>query len=112
MLLMALNGGTFGDGAASGTTAVSLADILGFTREEYKQLDVKADAENTDSYIYIGDANVSATNAWVQLAAGESWGLNPASFTAPAGGDFKIDPELVFIVGAAVTDQAFVVALL
>ena len=108
---MALNGGTFGDDAATGTTAVSLADILGFTREEYKQIDVKAKGDNVGS-ILIGDENVSATTAWIELAAGESWGLNPASYTAPAGADFKIDPELVFVIGTDVGDVAYVAALL
>jgi len=109
--MLAINGGTFGDGAATGTTAVAIADILGFTREEYKQLDVKAASDNAGS-IFIGGDDVSATTAWVELAAGESWGLNPASYTAPAGGDFKIDPELVFVVGTDALDQAYIAALL
>lgn len=111
MLLMALGGGTFGNGAGSGTVAVALSTILGSTRTSYKQVDIKAPAANTGK-IYVGPSTVSATAAYVELSAGESWGLNPQSFTAPAGADFEIDPTIIYIVGTAVNDQAFVVALL
>lgn len=108
--MMALLGGTFGDGAASGTTAATLESVLG-TRSSYKQIDVKAPAANVGS-LYIGDsATVSPTNAFIELAAGESWGLNPQSFTSPAGSDFELDTAQVWIVGTDVADQAFVIAL-
>lgn len=107
---MALIGGTFGDGAASGTTEEALSDILGTTRQEYRQIDVRAKAANI-GVILIGVTGVSATAAFVELSAGESWGLNPQAYTAPAGGDFKIQPEDVFIVGTDVADQAYVAGL-
>jgi hypothetical protein len=107
---MALTGGTFGDGAASGTTKANLTTIIGSARQEYRQLDVRADTSNA-GVIYIGLTGVSATAAFVQLAAGESWGINPQAFTAPAGGDFKIQPDDIYIVGTDVADQAFVAAL-
>lgn len=107
--MMALIGGTFGDGAATGTTAAALSSVIG-TRSSYRQIDVKAPAANVGS-ILLGGSAVSATNAYVQLAAGESWGLNPQSFTAPAGSDFELEPGSLFIRGTNVADQAFVIAL-
>lgn len=107
---MALIGGTFGDGAATGTTESSIATILGSTREEYRQLDVRADRNNVGD-IYIGATGVGVAAAWVQLGPGESWGLNPASYTAPAGGDFKFAPSSIYLVGTLVADQAFLSAL-
>lgn len=110
---MAFSGGTYGDGAATGTTAVTLASLLtGIAgREEFRQIDVKAKAGIAGS-ILIGPSTVSATNAYVQLAAGESWGLNPQSFTSPAGGDFKLDLTQIYVRGTAVADQAFIAVLL
>ena len=112
---MAFTGGVFGDGAASGTTAAPLSTVLASIagREEFRQIDIKAPAANV-GILYIGPTTpvVSATNAWVELAAGESWGLNPQSFTSPAGGDFKIDLTKVSIIGTDVADQAFVAVLL
>jgi hypothetical protein len=110
---MAFTGGTFGDGAASGTTAASLNSVLSAVagREEFRQIDIKAPAANVGR-ILVGPASVSATNAYVELAAGESWGLNPQSFTSPAGGDFKLDLSRIYVLGTNVADQAFVAALL
>ena len=107
---MALIGGTFGDGAATGQTEASLETALGTTRQEYRQLDVRAKAANV-GVILIGMTGVSGTTAWVELSNGESWGLNPQAYTAPAGGDFKIQPEDIFIVGTDDADQAYIAAL-
>lgn len=108
---MAFSGGTFGNGSSTGTAAASLSTILGSTRTSFKQLDIKAPAANTGK-VYIGPSTVSATAAYVELAPGESWGLNPQSFTSPAGADFEIDPTLIYIKASAVADQAFVAVLL
>jgi hypothetical protein len=110
---MAFTGGVYGDNAATGTAAVSLNTILSAVagREEFRQIDIKASATNTGS-IFVGPSTVSATSAYVELAAGESWGLNPQSFTSPAGGDFKVDLSKIYIIGTNVADQAFVAALL
>lgn len=112
---MAFTGGVFGDDAASGTTpaalSVILADIAG--REEFKQIDIKASSTNVGS-IFIGPTTpvVSATNCYVELAPGEAWGLNPQSFTSPAGGDFKLQLNQISLLGSDVADQAFVAVLL
>ena len=107
---MALIGGTFGDGAGAGTTEAALGTALGTTRQEYRQLDVRAKAANI-GVILIGMTGVGAATAWVELSPGESWGLNPQAYTAPAGGDFKIQPEDIFIIGTDVNDQAYIAAL-
>jgi hypothetical protein len=107
---MAFSGGTFGDGAATGTTAVTLESILGASNKEFKQVDIRAATANTGA-IYIGPSTVAATDAYVELAAGESWGLNPGGFDAAGGSQFEIDPALVYVVGTAVADQAFVAFL-
>jgi len=107
---MALIGGTFGDGAASGATEASLETILGTTRQEYRQIDVRAKADNV-GVILVGATGVGVLAAFVELSPGESWGLNPQAYTAPAGGDFKVQPEDIFIVGTDVADQAYVAAL-
>jgi len=108
---MALIGGTFGDGAATGTTEAALDTLIGTTRQEYRQLDIRAAAANA-GVILVGATGVGAAAAWVELSPGESWGLNPQAYTAPAGGDFKIQPEDIFVVGTDVADQAYVAALL
>lgn len=112
---MAFTGGVFGDNAATGTTAAALSVVLASIagREEFKQIDIKASSTNLGS-ILIGPTTpvVSATNAYVELAPGESWGLNPQSFTAPAGGDFKVDLTQISLIGTDVADQAFVAVLL
>lgn len=108
--MLAILGGTFGDGASTGAVAATLEDILNTSRSSYRQLDVKASSANTGA-IYVGDSLVSSTNAWVELQAGESWGLNPQSFTSPAGSDFELNLAEVYVVGTTVADQAFVVAL-
>ncbi len=102
---MGLFGGTF-----SGATPVSLATILGTTRTEFKQIDVKAAA--AAGVIYVGGDTVSSTTAWVELAGGEAWGLNPGGFDAAGGPEFEIEPTEVFLVGTTSTDVAYVVALL
>jgi len=107
--MMAFLGGTFGDGAATGATRATLQSVIG-ARSSYRQIDVKAPAANVGS-IYIGGAAVGPTAAFVELAAGESWGLNPQSFTSPAGSDFELDTAQVWVVGTDVADQAFVIAL-
>jgi hypothetical protein len=84
--------------------------ILGTTRQEYRQLDVRAKADNA-GVILIGATGVGAATAWVELSPGESWGLNPQAYTAPAGGDFKIQPENIFVIGTDGNDQAYVAAL-
>ena len=107
---MALIGGTFGDGAATGAVEASLETVIGTTRQEYRQMDVRAKAANV-GVILVGATGVATTTAWVELSPGESWGLNPQAFTAPAGGDFKIQPENIFVVGTDVADQAYIAAL-
>jgi len=101
--------GLFG-GYFSGATPVALSTIIGSERTEFKQIDVKAG--NAAGAIYIGDANVSSTTAWVELAGGEAWGLNPGGFDAAGGPQFEVKPDEIFIVGTTTTDAAFVVALL
>lgn len=108
--MLAILGGTFGDGSSTGATAASLEDILDTSRSSFRQLDIKASSNNTGP-LYIGDVLVSSTHAWVELRAGESWGLNPQSFTSPAGSDFELNLAQVFVIGTTVADQAFVVAL-
>lgn len=111
---MAFTGGTYGTGAANGNVITPLSTILASVagREEFRQIDIKAPAANAAGFIYIGPATVSASNAWVELAAGESFGLNPQSFTSPAGGDFKMDLSQTYVVGTAAAMQAFVSVLL
>jgi hypothetical protein len=112
---MAFTGGVFGDNAATGATAAALsavlADIPG--REEFRQIDIKASVTNV-GVIYIGPTTpvVSPTNAYAELTPGESWGLNPQSFTSPAGGDFKLQLDQISIIGTDIADQAFVAVLL
>lgn len=101
--------GLFG-GYFSGATAESLEDILNTTRTEFKQIDVKAGAGA--GKIYIGGSDVSSTTAWVELSAGEAWGLNPGGFDAAGGPVFEVSPAEIFVVGTTTTDEAFVVALL
>lgn len=108
--MLAILGGTYGNGSSSGTTRTTLQSILGVSRSSFRQLDVKASATNAGK-VYIGDSLVSSTHAWVELAAGESWGLNPQSFTSPAGSDFELDTAQIYVVGTTIADQAFVVAL-
>lgn len=101
--------GLFG-GYFSGATAQSLSSIIGSTRTEYKQIDIKA--ANAAGAIYIGGSDVSSTTAWVELGGGEAWGLNPGGFDAAGGPVFEVKPDEIFLVGTTTTDAAYVVALL
>jgi hypothetical protein len=108
--MMAFLGGTFGNGVGTGTTRASLSAVLGNTRSSFRQIDVKAPVANVGN-ILLGGSAVTATAAYVELAPGESWGLNPQSFTSPAGSDFELETGSLYIVGTDVADQAFVIAL-
>ncbi len=101
--------GLFG-GYFAGTTPVALSDILDTTRTEFKQIDIKAAA--AAGIIYVGGSDVSSTTAWVELAGGDAWGLNPGGFDAAGGPEFEVEPTEIFLVGTTTTDAAYVVALL
>lgn len=96
---MALKAGLF-DG---GTTRAKVSTVISHTKQDFYELELYADADNTGS-VYWGPVTVASTgaNAYGELKAGytKRWYVG--------GAPFRIDTTALYVVGSAASQKCYI----